>query len=463
VLSVGLAAHAVELGLATVSHAITLPLDQPFLDATISGGAELKRTVHPSGLRILTEKVPGAASTSVGFWVGVGSRDEDEIAFGSTHFLEHLLFKGTPTRSALDIAVAFDRVGGEHNALTAKEHTCYYAKVQDRDVPMAIDVLADMVAASVIDADEFDVERRVILEELAMADDDPSDVAHERVTEAVMGDHPLGRPIGGSPETIKAASREQVVAHYERYYHPGELVVTVAGALDHDDVVEQVLSALTRYGWDLDATGSPTPRRNTARARLHGGASRQVIHRPLEQATVMLSMPGFTQTDPRRPAQAVLTTVLGGGMSSRLFQEVREKRGLAYSVYAYGGNYSDAGLFGMGAGTAPEHVSTVTAVMRGIFGDIVDEGITAEEFERTRGNLQGSSSLALESTEARMVRLGRSELHLGEFVDRDEALRRLDLVTLEDVKELAVELAGKPLSAVAVGAVHDSVFDVLDD
>jgi len=446
-----------------VSPAIDLPLNLPDLDATISGGARLRRTVHPSGVRILTEAVPGAASSSVGFWIGVGSRDEENVAFGSTHFLEHLLFKGTPRRSAMDIAEAFDRVGGEHNALTAKEHTCYYAKVQDRDLEMAIGVLADMVSSSRIDPNEFDVERRVILEELAMADDDPSDVAHERVTEAVMGDHPLGRPIGGSPETIKSAERDQVVAHYQRYYRPEELVVTVAGALEHDEVVSWVLAALEECGWSLNEQSAPVPRRDTSRASLHSIPARQVIHRPLEQSMVVLSMPGLTQTDPRRPAQAILTTVLGGGMSSRLFQEVREKRGLAYSVYAFASNYSDAGMFGMGGGTSPDHASEVALLMRDLFMEIIDKGITRHEWERTRGNLQGSSSLALESTDARMVRLGRSELHMGEFVDRDEALRRLDLVTLEDVQELAVELARNPLSAVTVGAVNDSVLDVLDD
>jgi len=446
-----------------VSPAIDLPLNLPDLDATISGGARLRRTAHRSGVRILTEAVPGAASSSVGFWIGVGSRDEENVAFGSTHFLEHLLFKGTPRRSAMDIAEAFDRVGGEHNALTAKEHTCYYAKVQDRDLEMAIGVLADMVSSSLIDPNEFDVERRVILEELAMADDDPSDVAHERVTEAVMGDHPLGRPIGGSPETIKSAERDQVVAHYQRYYRPEELVVTVAGALAHDKVVSWVLAALEECGWSLNEQSAPVPRRDTSRASLHSIPARQVIHRPLEQSMVVLSMPGLTQTDPRRPAQAILTTVLGGGMSSRLFQEVREKRGLAYSVYAFASNYSDAGVFGMGGGTSPDHASEVALLMRDLFMEIVEKGITRHEWERTRGNLQGSSSLALESTDARMVRLGRSELHMGEFVDRDEALRRLDLVTIEDVQELAVELARNPLSAVTVGAVNDSVLDVLDD
>ena len=446
-----------------MTGAIDLPLDVPELEATISQGAVLRRTIHPSGVRILTERVPGAASTSVGFWVAVGSRDEDSIAYGSTHFLEHLLFKGTHTRSAMDIAVAFDRVGGEHNALTAKEHTCYYAKVQDRDVPMAIDVLADMVSASIIDLAEFDVERRVILEELAMADDDPSDVAHERATEAVMGDHPLGRPIGGSPETIRAVTRDQVAAHYQQYYRPDELVVTVAGALEHDRVVDDVIAALNRYGWPLDSSTAPTKRRSTQKASLHSGAGRIVIHRPLEQATVVLTMPGLTQTDERRPAQAMLTTVLGGGMSSRLFQEVREKRGLAYSVYAFAGNYSDAGVFGMAAGTAPQHVSTVSSLMKELFLEIAQSGISQEEWERTRGNLQGSSSLALESTDARMVRLGRSEIHTAEFVDRDEALRRIDLVTLKDVRDLAGELARGPLSAVSVGAVNESSLDVLDE
>ena len=439
-----------------MSPAINLPLDLPSLDQTISQGARLQRTVHPSGLRILTESVPGAASTSVGFWVAVGSRDEDRIAYGSTHFLEHLLFKGTPRRSAMDIAVAFDRVGGEHNALTAKEHTCYYAKVQDRDVDMAIDVLADMVSSSLIDPDEFDVERRVILEELAMADDDPHDVAHERIAEAVLGDHPLGRPIGGTPETIQSASRDQVVSHYQQYYRPEELVVTVAGALEHDRVVDQVITALREYGWPLDHSSAPVARRDTRAQDLAGVAKKQTVHRPLEQAMVVLGTPGLTQTDERRPVAGVLATVLGGGMSSRLFQEVREKRGLAYSVYAYASQYSDQGLFGMAAGTGPAHVPEVVSVMKEIFADIADSGITDEELQRTLGNLQGSTSLALENTDARMVRLGRSEIHIGEFVDRDEAMLRLEQVTPEAVQALAKEIAQQPVSAVAVGAVEES-------
>lgn len=440
-------------------EAIDLPLDVPEIAGTISQGAHFRRTVHSSGLRILTEWVPGAASASVGFWVPVGSRDEDAVAFGSTHFLEHLLFKGTPRRTAMDIAVAFDEVGGEHNALTAKEHTCYYAKVQDRDLDMAIDVLADMVSSSVIDPEEFDVERRVILEELAMADDDPQDVAQERIAEAVWGDHPLGRPIGGTPESIEAADRDQVVAHYARYYRPEQLVVTIAGAVDHNHVVRVLLDTLERYGWPVGEPGEPVARRSTDLVHVQPQQRVRAIARPLEQATVVLATAGMTQTDRRRPTAGVLTTVLGGGMSSRLFQEIREKRGLAYSVYSYAGHYSDTGIFGMAAGTGPEHVDTVVRVMKDIFGQMAQDGITEQELSRTLGNLQGASSLALENTDARMVRLGRSEIHTGEFVDRDEALRRLGEVTRDDVQQLAQQWAGQPVSAVAVGAVHDDVLE----
>lgn len=442
-----------------MTPAISLDLATPELSFLSSGEALVSRTVHPSGLRILTERVPGAHSTSLGFWIAVGSRDEDHVAYGSTHFLEHLLFKGTTTRSALDIAVAFDSVGGEHNALTAKEHTCYYAKVQDIDVAMAIEVLADMVADSVIDAGEFEVERQVILEELAMADDDPSDVAHERIAELVLGDHSLGRPIGGSPDTIRASERSSVLAHYDTFYTPHELVVTAAGALEHEDVVTRVLEALTRSGWDLSGTHQPAARRSVAPLELPGAGSARVIARPLEQAVVALAIPGLRATDPRRHAMSVLTSVLGGGMSSRLFQEVREKRGLAYSVYSFSSSYADAGMFGMAAGTSPTNATTVAALLRDELDVLAESGITPDELARTVGNLSGASALALESTEVRMMRLGRSELTTGEFVDREEGLARLATVGLDDVQALAADLVRSPLSAVVVGAVKDGIVD----
>ena len=442
-----------------MSPAIEFDLQTPEMSFQASGDATVSRTIHPSGLRILSESVPGALSTSLGFWIAVGSRDEDSVAYGSTHFLEHLLFKGTPRRSALDIAIAFDQVGGEHNALTAKEHTCYYAKVQDQDLSMAIEVLADMVAASVIDAAEFEVERQVILEELAMADDDPSDVAHERITETVLRDHPLGRPIGGNPDTIRASTRESVLEHYARYYRPHELVVSAAGAVNHADLVNRVTQALSDAGWDLGVATAPAARRGVSQAEIDRAPQSLVITRPLEQAVVALATHGIRATDERRPALSVLSSVLGGGMSSRLFQEIRERRGLAYSVYSFASAYADAGMFGMAAGTSPAHVGDVAGLMTSELRSIAEEGITPEELSRTRGNIAGASALALESSDTRMMRLGRSELSTGEFVDRDEGLQRLSRVDLSDVQSLAQELLSTPLSAVVVGAVKDGIVD----
>ena len=439
-----------------MNGAVPLPLDVADLSFTASGSALVRRSVLPSGVRVLSEAVPGARSATVGFWVGVGSRDEAADAYGSTHFLEHLLFKGTPTRSALDIAIAFDSVGGEHNALTAKEHTCYYAKVQDRDLPMAVAVLADMVTSSLIDPGEFETERGVILEELAMADDDPSDVASERFFEAALGAHPLGRPIGGSPETSTAVTRDAVLAHYRATYRPQDLVVTAAGAVDHDGLVAAVTAALRSAGWNLEAESAPVARRDGVEDLIERGSPLVVVDRPLEQANLIIGVPGIAASDPRRVTLSVLNAVFGGGMSSRLFQEVRERRGLAYSVYSFTPMYSDAGLFGMYAGCSPKRAGLVAELLLAEFGRIAREGISQEELGRAVGQLGGASALALEDSDARMSRLGRSELTLGEFVDLDEFLVRLSAVTLADVQELAGVLASRPLSIAAVGAVDES-------
>src|SRR5690606_27863639 len=411
------------------------------------------RSVLPSGVRILTEQVPGSQSATVGFWVAVGSRDEEPVTYGSTHFLEHLLFKGTTTRTALDIAVAFDSVGGEHNALTAKEHTCYYAKVRDRDLDMAVQVLADMFASSTLDADEFENERGVILEELAMADDDPGDVAGERFFEAVFGAHPLGRPIGGSPESISAVTRDAVWRHYRANYGPRDLVITAAGAVDHDHPVRVAVAAAEAAGCALATRQAPVERRAPSTELIQRGAPLVIVDRPLEQVNLFLGMPALAAADERRPQLTVLNSVLGGGMSSRLFQEVREKRGLAYSVYSFASSYSDTGLMGLYAGCSPQRAGDVAELMLAEFRRIARDGITEEELRRARGQLSGASALALEDSDTRMSRLGRSELTLGEFADLDETLRRIDAVSAASVQELAEELVTRPLSTAAVGPV----------
>lgn len=442
-----------------MNGAVPLPLDLAELRITASGGSLVRRSILPSGVRILSEQVPGSQSATVGYWVAVGSRDEEPVTYGSTHFLEHLLFKGTTTRSALDIAVAFDAVGGEHNAMTAKEHTCYYAKVRDQDLPMAVTVLADMFTSSILDPDDFEAERGVILEELAMADDDPSDVVSERFFEAVFGDHPLGRPIGGSPASITAVSREAVWAHYRAEYRPQDLVITVAGAVDHDELVGWVTAALETAGWDLAAAAAPVARRDAPAGLVERGAPQVVITRPLEQANLMLGVAGVAATDDRRSTAVVLNSVLGGGMSSRLFQEVREKRGLAYSVYSFAASYTDAGVVGMYAGCSPKNASAVAELMLSELRRLAADGITDEELARARGQLGGASALALEDSDTRMTRLGRSELTFGEFSDLDETLRRIAAVGTADVQALAADLAGRPLSLAAVGPLDATTFD----
>jgi predicted Zn-dependent peptidase len=456
-----------------MNNAVPLPLNLPELRVEASGGSLVRRTILSSGVRILTEKMPGAQSATVGYWVAVGSRDELGSVpasaslpalpsrHGSTHFLEHLLFKGTPTRSALDIAVAFDAVGGEHNAATSKEYTCYYAKVRDRDLPMAVDVIADMLTSSLIDRGEFETERGVILEELAEASDDPSDVAGERFFEAVLGEHPLGRPVGGSPDAIREVTRDAVWQHYLDNYRPQDLVITAAGAVDHDALVARVSAALTAAGWNLERSAQPVARRESADVAVHRGSPLVVVQRPNEQASLIVGTSGFTANDERRSALSVLGSVFGGGMSSRLFQEIREKRGLAYSVYSFAPSYSDAGLFGMNAGCTPARVGDVAELMIEQLHTLADDGITAEELRRAHGQLSGSAALALEDSDTRMSRLGRAEITQGEFVDLDEALRRLDRVTPSDVQALAREIVARPISISAVGAIPESAFDRL--
>ena len=438
-----------------MTGAVHFPLGLAELSFTASGDSLVRRSVLPSGVRILSERVPGARSATIGYWVAVGSRDESTGTFGSTHFLEHLLFKGTTTRSALDIAVSFDEVGGEHNAMTAKEYTCYYAKVQDRDLPMAVEVISDMLTSSLLNPEEFETERGVILEELAMADDDPADVASERLFEAVLGEHPLGRPIGGSPETIEAADRDAVWRHYRANYRPQDLVITVAGAVDHDELVRAVERALRAADWDLGVAASPVERRDPTGVTIERGSPLVVVQRPVEQANVLLGMPGLAATDPRRSTMAVLNSVFGGGMSSRLFQEVREKRGLAYSVYSFSPSYSDAGIFGLYAGCAPAKLEQVTELMLSEFSRLATSGVTDDEMRRAYGQLSGASALALEDSDTRMSRLGRAEITLGEFQDLDESLRRLSLVTPDSVRELAQDLVLRPLSVAAVGTIDE--------
>lgn len=440
-----------------MAHPLILgPAGAPGTEVTArQDGSVVRRSVLPGGIRVLTESLPGQRSTAVGMWVAVGSRDESEGQHGATHFLEHLLFKGTRRRSALDIAQAFDAVGGEANAATGKEHTSYYARVLDVDAPMAVDVICDMITSALLDPGELETERGVILEELAMNEDDPVDVAHERFAAAVLGDHPLGRPIGGTPESIRAVPREAVVDHYRRTYGPAELVVTAAGSVDHDRLCAQVLAAVRAGGWELDAAAVPAPRRQATEPVPARGEA-VTVNRPTEQANVLLGGPGITANDPRRFALSVLTTVLGGGMSSRLFQEVREKRGLAYSTYAFASSYAEAGTFGLYAGCAPAKADAVVEILEQEWRRLAAEGVGTQELDRAVGQLRGNLVLGLEDNGSRMSRLGRAEIVHGEYVPLEEMLDRIAAVTAEDVRELAAALLAGPRSLVLVGPFDEA-------
>lgn len=405
------------------------------------GGNEVRRSILPGGIRVITEKMPSLRSVSIGFWVGVGSRDEQPGMLGSTHFLEHLLFKGTHTRSALDIAQAFDEVGGESNALTAKEHTCYYARVLGEDVAMAVDVLADMVSDAVLDAELLEQERGVILEELAMDQDDPTDVAFENFVEQLMGENPLGRPIGGTPEEIRSVPRTSVWEHYRKFYTPDRLVISAAGGLEHAEIVRLVLDSLTKHGWALPEGVSPSQRRVRKRVDIIPGALEREVNKGFEQTNIVMGCPSIIAGDERRFAMSVLNSALGGGMSSRLFQEIREKRGLAYSTFSFSGSYSDAGYFGMYAGCLPAKVEQVQELMTEEFAKVASEGLTEEELTKVVGQLGGATIMGSEDSGSRMSRLGRAELDSGQYTSLDELLERIRAVTLDEVRELAAWLS----------------------
>jgi predicted Zn-dependent peptidase len=425
--------------------------------STDPAGAITRRTVLPNGLRIITESIPTARSASIGVWVGIGSRDETPAMSGASHFLEHLLFKGTHKRTALDISAGIEAVGGETNAFTTKEYTCYYARVLDADLPLAVDVLVDAVADSVINPSDVETERGVILEEIAMHDDEPGDEVHDVFTEAIFGTHPLGRLISGTEETISPMTRGQIHSFYRRRYTPPRIVIGAAGNLDHAQVVRLVRKALA--GTPLDGPpAAPAPYR-AAKPRVSTLAAHTVVRtRDSEQAHVILGCPGIGRQDERRFALGVLNNVLGGGMSSRLFQEIREKRGLAYSVYSYGSQYADAGVFAVYAGCAPGKLDEVLDLTRAELASVAADGITADELVRGKGMVKGSYVLGLEDTGSRMSRLAKSELLYGDLMGVDELLARVDAVTLDEVNTLAAQLLTQPMSLAVVGPFDESLF-----
>ena len=423
----------------------------------VSGGGTIARTELPGGLRVVTEAMPGARSASFGVWVGVGSRDETPGLAGTSHFLEHVLFKGTATRSALDIATAMDAVGGELNAFTEKEHTCYYATVLDRDLPLAVDIVSDVVLDAVIAARDVDVERSVVLEEISMRDDDPSDLVHDEFSSALMGDTPLGRPILGTEQSIAGLTRRQISGYYRRRYQPASMVVAAAGNVEHAAVVRRVRAA---FADRLERDAAPAPRRPGATSvDAPPPVPVRVVEDDTEQANVILGTHGLSRNDDRRFALGVLSAALGGGTSSRLFQSIREERGLAYSVYTFTSSYSDDGMFGAYAGCQPGKVDEVLCLMAQGLDAAAAGALTVAEIERGKGQMRGGLVLGLEDSGSRMNRIGKSELVYDDVPGVDEVLSRVDAVTRQDVLDVAAYLLSKPRCLTVVGPFGQHDFD----
>ena len=409
----------------------------------------VRRTVLPSGLRIVTEEVPSVRSAAIGIWVNVGSRDETPAVAGASHFLEHLLFKGTTRRTALEISATIEAVGGEMNAFTSKEYTCFYARVIDTDLPMAIDVVSDLITSSIVSALDVDAERKVVLEEIAMRDDDPSDLVHDLYAETYYGDTTLGRPILGTIKSIKEMSRSSVFNYYKKKYLPQDLVVAVAGNIKHKRVVAMVEEALSRDNF-LDVKGAPQIRPNTP-VKTKPMHSVGLLTRKTEQAHMFYGMEGVARSDDRRFAMGVLASALGGGMSSRLFQEIREKRGLAYSVYAYAQQFAGSGQIGFYAGCNPTKAIEVVEIIREILADVAENGMSHEEIERAKGAVRGSLVLSQEDSGSRMSRIGKNEIVYGQIMGFDDILKAISRVNPTDVREIASEYLTKSPTLALVG------------
>jgi predicted Zn-dependent peptidase len=395
---------------------------------------EYKKSVLPNGIRVVTERMPHVRSVAVGIWVDTGSRYEPDTRGGISHLIEHLVFKGTASRTAEEIARTMDSVGGQMDAFTAKEHTCFYVSVLDEHLPLSVDLLTDILLRPLFGSDEIEREKSVVLQEIKMVEDAPDDLVHDLFAERVWVGHPLGRPILGRQETVQGFSREAILAYFREEYVPGRVVIAVAGHVDHEQVVALFASRFESFD-------RPSVARNGSPPVLHGGVD--MVPKSLEQVHVVIGFPGLTQSAPERYALYLLNDIIGGSMSSRLFQEVRERQGLVYSIYSGTQAYRDTGILYIYAGTDAQNFSKVLkCVLKEVRG-LKKEGVTAEELRRAKDHLKGNLMLSLESTSSRMNRLAKQELYFGSFFSLDEMLAAIDRVSEEEVQGLVQQLLGE--------------------
>lgn len=395
-----------------------------------------QRSVLPNGLQVITEHVPNVRSVALGMWVGYGARDEPDHLRGAAHFLEHLLFKGTGQRTAVEISEAFESLGAEFNALTAKEYTAYHARFLDQHLPVAVDILCDMLDNSLLKPDDVEAEREVIIEEIRAHEDTPDDHIHDVFLQTLWPNHSLGHPVAGFEKVIAGMSRADLNDLYGKIYEPGRIVVAATGNIDHDELVglisERFKDSAAGGGFER-LLGEPAV-----------GSERLFVHRrQTEQAHIVMGGPGMRAHDPERFDLLVLDCILGGGMSSRLFQEIREKNSLAYSVYSHYAMYTETGYFSIYAGTRPGRAREAIDRIKGELDKLASGGATDEEVFRCREHIKGSLVLSFESTAARMFRLGKAVISQGEILSLDELVERIDSVTTESVNALAARLLGQ--------------------
>ncbi len=384
-----------------------------------------------NGIRVVSETLPKSRSVSIGVWVKVGSRHEPQELGGVSHFIEHMFFKGTERRSAKDIAIEMDSLGGEMNAFTSQETTTYYAKVVDEHLPTVIDILADILLASRFDPADMEKERKVILEEIKSVEDTPDDYIHELFTSTVWPDNSLGRPILGIPGTIKTLTHQNIISYIESYYLPKEIVISVAGNFEHSRLIELLNTSFGR----LSRAGVP-------KKDLTPGFTRATVvkKKQLEQVQICLGCGGLKYAHEDRFVLMALNTVLGNSMSSRLFQEIREQNALAYSIYSYITSYRDTGLLTIYAGTDPSNALEVVRLVTRELKKIKDEGITQAEGLRVKNQIKGSLVLSLESSNSHMSRLARQEIYFGRYHSMDDIIKSVESVALDQVQQLAQQL-----------------------
>jgi predicted Zn-dependent peptidase len=409
-----------------------------------------------SGERVISERLDHVRSAAVGYWIGAGSRDEEPAEAGVTHFIEHLLFKGSDRFNALEIAEIFDGLGGELNAATSREHTLVYARIPDHHLETAVDVMSDMVFAPAFA--ELDSEREVVLEEIAMYDDAPQELVHDLIAEAVFGDHPLGRPVIGTADVISSVPREAIARYHDTMYVPGNIVVAAAGNIEHDQVVELVSRALERRG------ASASNEVNVRPALVQAPPPQlRFQQKDTEQYHVCLAAPGISRSDRRRFAASLLDAILGGSASSRLFQEIREKRGMAYAVYSFVSQYTDTGQIGIYLGTREDNLADALTIAAEQIADISGGNLPARELERAKENIKGRVLLSMESTSTRMNRLGKSLITDSELLSVDRIVAEIDAVDAESVCELAATLlAPERLSAACIGPSQERFVAALE-